>query len=89
MVVRTESKRQPFTAAERVLFALFVLLGVYLLYAALQWTFAVVSARDIAHPFAPHRYRVRALDDVWPAPVAAVLRFLTGTTPVDEGIILA
>jgi hypothetical protein len=78
----------PLTPLEQVMFVLFVALGIYLLFAWVSWSFAVATGSDTGHPFGGTRFIVRA-NDAWPAPIAAVLRFVTGTAPVDDSIILA
>jgi hypothetical protein len=81
-------QRAPLTPLEQVMFVLFVALGLYLLFAWVSWSFAVATGSDTGHPFGGTRFVVRA-NDAWPAPIAAVLRFVTGTTPVDDSVILA
>lgn len=80
--------KEPLSNVELVLFALFVVIGVVLAFSFGAWVFAVVTARDITHRFAPQRFYIGGNDDVWPEPVAWVLRWLTGTV-VDDSIILA
>lgn len=81
-------RKEPLSNVELVLFALFVVIGVVLAFSFGAWVFAVVTARDITHRFAPQRFYIGANDDAWPEPIAAVLRWLTGTV-LDESIILA
>jgi len=75
------------TTAERVLFVVFLLLGVYLLLELCQWCFAVSSGRDVTHPFAPYRFYARGSVDLWPDALKRLVNMLFGH--IDESVIIS